>query len=144
MIYKQIKLDDKFHDFMMENIYETKSFVKSHPERICFITVAFPVTEDSTCPDISVFLNYQPNPDISQELKDSLIEERKSYINSMKLLNPTYKNYFNTIIQSEEDVDWELGCYGSHSIRLSLEQYKRLEMAWKALDRDNKIDDILS
>ena len=141
MIYKQIKLDDKFHDFMMENIYEAKSFAKSHPERICFITVAFPETEDSSYPDISVILNYQPNPNISQKLKDSLTEERKSYINSMKLLNPELKDYYP---EGDEPYNWEWSCYGSESIGLSLEQYKRLETAWRALDRDNKIDDILS
>ena len=35
-------------------------------------------------------------------------------------------------------------CYGSHSIGLSLEQFRKLEAACKASNRENKIDDILS
>ena len=141
MIYKQIELDDKFHDFLMDKIYEVKSFAKSNPQMECFLSVAFPETEDSTCPDISVFLNYQPNYNISQELKDSLIEERKSYIDSMKLMidDSTYLNYLEDNYSS---YSWELSCYGSHSIGLSLDQFKKLEAAWKAINRVDKIDNI--
>lgn len=141
MIYKQIELDDKFHDFLMDKIYEVKSFAKSNPQMECFLSVAFPETEDSTCPDISVFLNYQPNYNISQELKDSLIEERKLYIDSMKLMMGD-SEYIKSL--EDEAYSWELSCYGSHSIGLSLEQFRKLEAAWKAINRDDKIDNILS
>lgn len=145
MIYKQIELDDKFHEFLMNNIYEAKDFARCNPQMECFISVSFPETEGTGYPDISVFLNYVPNHNISQELKDSLTEERKSrnefFNNSMKLLDPTYKGW---ISDENEPYSWELSCYGSHGIELSLEQFKRLETAWKSSNREDSIDDILS
>lgn len=143
MIYKQIELDDKFHEFLMNNIYEAKDFARSNPQMECFISVSFP--ERTDCLDISVFLNYVPNHNISQELKDSLTEERKSrnefFNNSMKLLDPTYKGW---IPDENEPDSWEWGCYGSHGLGLSLEEFRKLESTWKASNREDSIDDILN
>jgi hypothetical protein len=122
MIYKQIEIDDSFQEFLMKNIYEARQFARTHPERICFITVSFPETDDSSCPDISVFLNYQPNYDISEELKNDIIEENKILYDSSP--------YF----EDREPSEWYMSCYGSHSIGLSLEQFRKLESAYKAIN----------
>lgn len=122
MIYKQIEIDDSFQEFLMKNIYEARQFARTHPERICFITVSFPENDDSSCPDISVFLNYQPNYDISEELKNDIIEENKILYDSSP--------YF----EDREPSEWWMYCYGSHSIGLSLEQFRKLESAYKAIN----------
>ena len=133
MFYKQIELDDKFREFLINNIYEAKDFAITNPQMECFISVSFPETNETDYPDISVFLNYVPNHNISQELKDSLTVERKSY-----------SNYKDCISEENESHSWELGCYGSHRIGLSLEEFKKLESTWKASNRENSIDDILT
>lgn len=128
MIYKHIDIEEDFHIFLLNNIQEASDFVKSNPERDCFLTIG--INEDKT--DISTFLNYVPNYDISQELKDSLIAERQARAEQYP---SHYTNY---------DVnDWELGCYGSHSIDMTLEEFNILKNMWIALNREDRINDIL-